>query len=173
MSIQTTPLEEGRAGIAYEAIGEIRNEQVEADDLPKFSDGNNVALHSEVSNLRWTESLGANLINVDGYLVDDWRSDGDEITLDGGKSFIADKITMDFVLPKDELIGAAKIRAAEDSTHFAYVLGGWAYQAKQADHLTESSKRRFEKVFIQVTRGDEHDTPDDATSEEYHGGRYE
>jgi hypothetical protein len=158
------------AGIEYTAKGELI-EDVEVEDLPKHSDGENVALRSDGHRLCWTEDLGANIINLDGYLHDDWSFGYDEIKFAEGRILIPEVIEMDFVFPLDELIEGAEQRAGEDASNVAYVLGGWTCQASGADHVTESSAKTIRRAFQKVMKSDEYDTPEDATTEVYHGGR--
>lgn len=165
-----TNYDTNNAGIEYTAKGEVIEENIEAEELPKHSNGDNVALRSPNEKLCWTESLGANIINLDGYFHADWRFGYDQIQLNNNRVFIVEDIEMSLILPKDELLEAAEKRAEEDMTHFAYILGGWACQALGADHIDAVSAKKIEGVFNEVMQDETIPTPDDATCEVYDGG---
>lgn len=149
-------------------------EDTEADGLPKHSDGDNVAMWTEGHALRWTEDLGINIINLGAYLHDHWNEGCQkEIEIKEDRTFVPDwsTTTMSLVLPKDELIEAAKMKADEDRSHFIYVLGNWTYLARKGDHVADSSATRLKRIFDEVMENNDYNPPEDATTAEYGGGR--
>lgn len=98
--------------------------------------------------LSQVEKLHANIVNVDGWFDPDRFFDSpNKIQLGDETSFYPDYNTIRVYLdaPVDELLTAAKARATEDATHAGYVLGDWAYRAKQADHFRGASA--FRRAF--------------------------
>jgi hypothetical protein len=161
------------AGIQYEVDVTVI-EDVSVSGLPKHTDGSNVALRSNIKDrLSWTEDLESNIINLDGYLHDHWSEGSSrEWETEDGRTLVPDwdRVELSLQIPLDELLKAAKQRASEDSSHFAYVMGNWAYLAEKADHVSDTSARALRGQFREVMESPEYETPDDATCEEHYGG---
>jgi len=131
------------------------------------------SLHSAAT-LEYDEMLKANIINLDSWLMPTWAERMPrEIELDNDRTFAPkwrEGVEVSLDVFKGEVIEAAEQRAGEDATHPAYVLGSWAYLAAEADHL-KSGQRTIEKAFEEVC--ERPDAPDDATTDEFGGGRDE
>lgn len=140
-------------------------------DENEFTKATQASITTEAT-LEYDEMLRASIVNLDAWLNPNWKERfTNEFKISDEKTFIPDSnetsLTLD--IRGKELIEGAKARAAEDNTEAAYVLGGWAYQAKKADHI--SSTIVFEGAFERVSN--QSDQPDDATMESYDGGRNE
>lgn len=124
------------------------------------------------SSLEWEEMLHANIIQIDGFLHDTYNERFPrEFDLGDGRRFIPqwDHVTLSFGVPRDELKKAARERGKEDAIHHCYVLGNWAYLARNADHVDRSSTKMFVTAF-EESLGEDPTAPEDATYEEYGGG---
>jgi hypothetical protein len=122
------------------------------------------------ADLKFDEVFEANIINLDSWLRESWTERmAREIDLGGGRTFTPDwdEVTVRLDLRSDEVVKAAEQRAGEDATEAAYVLGNWVYLAEKRDHIPSAMTLRtaFERV------NERRDQPDDATTEEYGGGR--
>lgn len=158
-------------GIAYEIEGEVV-EDVEAKRLPKHSDGSNVALWG-TQTLCWTEDLGANVINLYGYLGSHWNEDGPrEIELNDGRTFIPEWDTAEVSLRMslEATVKAAKARADEGNVHFGYVLAGWINQAELRTHIADESARKLRRYLKKLKDHPDIDLPDDINTDDYRGG---
>jgi len=151
--------------IMYEMEGWIQ----EGIDTDQFTRATEATVTTE-TNLKYDELLRANIINLDAFLHETWSERiTNQIDLGDGKTFIGNfkETTLRLDLRSDEVVKAAEARAAEDNSKAAYVLGNWVYLAKKADHIP--SAFTIETAFERVSQRP--DQPDDATTEEYGGGK--
>lgn len=124
------------------------------------------------SSLEWEKMLHANIVNIDAYLHDTYNERFPrEFNLSEGRTFVPNwgTVTLSFGIPREELKKAARQRGQEDGIHHCYVLGNWAYLARNADHVDRSSTKMFVTAF-EESLGEDPTAPQDATYEEYGGG---
>jgi len=151
--------------IVYDMNGWIQTDI----DTDQFTRATEASVTTE-ADLRYDEMLYANIINLDAFLHETWQAQiTGEIDLGNEQVFLVDfdETTLRLDLRSNELIEGAEARAGEDCTEAAYVLGNWAYLANKADHIASSFS--IECAFERVA--ERSDQPDDATMEEYGGGR--
>lgn len=130
---------------------------------------------STKAELEWTKKLGSSIVNLEAWLHDHWLETidlDDEINISERRSFFPDfksaTVEMDLVL--GEVVKAARQRAKEDSTHFLYVLGNWTYLAEKNDHVEDRVGHKLHR-FFERAKQNSINPPNDATCDEYRGGR--
>jgi hypothetical protein len=151
-------------------------EQPDGDILKGRSRAMNVEIRdSTMKEMTWTERLEANIINVEAWLHDHWLESiqiPEEMELDDDRTFLPDLREAEVRLNLDisEVIKAARQRAAEDSSHFLFVLGNWTYLAEKHDHVHQATGQKLRRAF---ERGKQNsiNPPHNANCEEFGGGR--
>jgi len=94
--------------------------------------------------LVFDEFLGTSIINIDAYFDPDYIYDKNRRVRTSNGTVYARHTSAEYTfdLFTDELLKAAKVRAAEDATHAVRVLAGWLH-GTNADHVSNTDARLF------------------------------
>lgn len=166
---------DGISDVHVEVMGSIL-EKVEDGSVTGRRDAKELTIQdAAMRQMEWRESLGANIINLEAWLHDHWLETvaiKEEMELEDGRIFLPDFRTAEVRMSIDrgKLIQAARQRAKEDSTHFLYILGNWTYLAEKNDHVSSGTYDTLWNTF-RLGREKCFNPPEDATTEEFGGGR--
>jgi hypothetical protein len=161
------------AHVAYSIPGTVV-ESIEDDDLPRSRGQFGDLRDAAKKEMKFSEPLNANIINLESWLRDDWlemMGMSEEMDIGGKRTFLANlqEAEIHIELQTSEIVKAARQRGKEDARHFLYVIGSWTYLAEKHDHVSDMTASRLRGAFEESKKA-AISPPTDATCDEYRGG---
>jgi hypothetical protein len=147
-------------------------EDLDDEEVPVNGIDNTMLNYGRKGKLDFSQLLHAGIVNLDAYLSPDWNEFAgiDQYMKIRGKAVAPylDEVTIHLQLDITEVIKGARQRGKEDGLHALYILGGWIYKARKADHIGDGVQKLV-RAFFRLASNDP-SAPEDASKEDHRGG---